>query len=192
MAKAFILFALFELVGNLASITTAFVPPRESSSNWAAKQVLCPSILSSECTCARNGIWQRSSSILRVQKSQAEKKAPAAIGPSVFYMAFSAVLGKLCIVLQDSSLPITIGTSSLFFVSAAVAYDNLIIGLGNNLFPNARTDETQYNVLKVLSYPRFVFLAFLFSLQQCLKPGKLQEWNGSRVTGFKMPLPLRP
>ena len=81
------------------------------------------------------------------------------IGPSIFFLGFAAMLSDLCFKIQQSSLPVTIGTSSLYFVSAFVAFDNLIIGIGDTLFPNARTNEKEYDILKVLSYPRFVFHA---------------------------------
>lgn len=104
-------------------------------------------------------MWEASTtSALFAEKTSVDTDT-ATIGPSIFFLTFAAMLGKLVLVLQESSLPITIGTSSLLFVSAAVAYDNLIIGLGDVLFPDARTNDGQYNILKLLSYPRFVFHA---------------------------------
>lgn len=93
------------------------------------------------------------------QRTNVEKTKTATIGPSVFFLSFAGMLGNLVHAIQNSSLPITVGTSSLLFVSASVAYDNLIIGLGDILFPEARTNDTQYTILKWLSYPRFVLHA---------------------------------
>lgn len=115
-------------------------------------------------------VTSRSSVMLSLKTSEEESTSTATapkIGPSVFFLGFAAMLAKLVFTIQDSSLPITVGTSTLLFVSAAVAYDNLVIGLGDILFPNARTNELQYTTLKWLSYPRFIFHAsgvpFLFT-----------------------------
>jgi len=176
----------------LAVIVSTFAPTMAFAPRGAARPAMCPllvrattqsscpHLLPSDHAFSNPNKARKSASHLFAQQKTEVNKPPATIGPSVFFLAFSAMLGKLYFVIRDSSLPITIGTSSLLFVSVAVAYDNLIIGLGNNLFPDARTDEEQYNILKVLSYPRFVFHAsgvpFLFTTTAEIGKASGIEW----------------
>jgi hypothetical protein len=102
-------------------------------------------------------------SVLCAQKRRAvetkDRSSSPTIGPSISFLGFAAMLGDLCFKINQSFLPVMIGTSSLYFVSAFGAFDNLIIVIGNSLFPNARTNEKEYDISKALSYLRFVFHA---------------------------------
>ncbi len=87
--------------------------------------------------------------------------------PSIFFFLSAGSLGKLAIDIYNSSLPMTIGIWSLFFTTTAVGWDNFIIGLGKPFFADAETNNRQYDILKVLSYPRFtahaVLVPFLYT-----------------------------
>jgi hypothetical protein len=58
------------------------------------------------------------------------------LGPSAFFLLSSATLGKLFFNIQGSGLEMTIGMWPLLLTTAAVGYDNLIIGLGAPFFGN--------------------------------------------------------
>ena len=70
------------------------------------------------------------------------------LGPSNFFLILAAMLGRLLLSIQKSSLSLnSVGTASLVCVTFAVLYDNLVIGLGAMHF--------SFSKLKWLSYPRF-------------------------------------
>jgi len=156
MTKALLLFAA--LVGSLAP-TTAFVPSHPSTIVF--KKTVQSSYLSflpnKQATFSSTSSKTSASSLL-AQKTELDN-IPSSLGPSAFFLVFAAMLGKLFFEIQDSTLPTTIGTASLLIVTAAVGYDNLIIGLGANVFANAREDDNVREALKWLSYPRFVLHA---------------------------------
>jgi hypothetical protein len=83
------------------------------------------------------------------------------LGPSAFFLLSSATLGKLFFDIQGSGLEMTIGMWALLLTTAAVGYDNLIIGLGALFFGDAESNEKTYNTLKIISYPRFTAHAVL-------------------------------
>lgn len=88
--------------------------------------------------------------------------------PSAFFLASAASLAVLASNIHGSSvLPDTIGTWALFWTTLAVGWDDLIIGLGQPFFVDAKTDESKYNLLKTLSFPRFtahaVLVPFLYA-----------------------------
>ena len=89
--------------------------------------------------------------------SQTTEYSPSILNPSIFFLALSAILGILLWKIQQSSLPATLGTQSLFFVACTVAYDDFILGLGANVFGDAKTDEKVHRIFEWLSYPRFLF-----------------------------------
>ena len=94
------------------------------------------------------------------------------LGPSAFFLLSSAALGKLFFEIQGSGLEMTIGMWALLLTTAAVGYDNFIIGLGAPFFGDAESNEEAYNTLKFLSYPRFtahaVLVPFLYTTEQRL------------------------
>jgi hypothetical protein len=89
------------------------------------------------------------------------------LGPSAFFLLSSATLGKLFFDIQGSGLEMTIGMWALLLTTAAVGYDNLIIGLGAPFFGDAESNKKTYNTLKIISYPRFtahaVLVPFLYT-----------------------------
>lgn len=95
--------------------------------------------------------------------SQAESDEPSndSLLPSAVFIAAAASLAKLAFDINASDLPDSIGTTALLWTSLAVGWDNLIIGLGKPVFGDAETDESQYKILKALSYPRFTAHAVL-------------------------------
>jgi hypothetical protein len=105
------------------------------------------------------------------------------LAPSAFFLLSSAALGKLFFEIQGSGLEMTIGIWALLLTTAAVGYDNLIIGLGAPFFGDAESNEKTYSTLKTLSYPRFtahaVLVPFLYTtvaeIGKLIGVGWLQE-----------------
>ena len=155
MTKAY--FLLAALSSCLAS-TTAFVPFHSALVLKKTARSQSPSFLLNKQTTVTPALSKTSKSSLFAQNTELENRS-SSLGPSAVFLAFAAMLGKLCFEIQGSNLPTTIGTTSLLIVSAAVAYDNLIIGLGANVFADAKTDDKVYQTLKWLSYPRFTLHA---------------------------------
>jgi len=85
--------------------------------------------------------------------------------PSGIFLASAASLALLAVEIHDSTvLPDTLGTWALFWTTLAVGWDNLIIGLGKPLFADVETNESKFNILKNLSFPRFTAHAVLLPL----------------------------
>ena len=91
--------------------------------------------------------------VVHVPRGTSKIVAPAIFG------CFSAALISLLYTMKDLSLRMSFGAKALNFVLRAVAWDNLIICIGSLFFSDAITNQTKYRVLKVLSYPRFIFHA---------------------------------
>ena len=89
------------------------------------------------------------------------------LAPSGVFLLSAAALLELFVQIQQADLTLTPGTWALIMTTLAVAYDNLIIGLGKPLFPQARTNTAQHDLLRHLSFPRFtahaVFVPFLYA-----------------------------
>ena len=83
---------------------------------------------------------------------------PGFIAPTIFG-AYGAILIFLLYELRNANYPFTFGNKALAFVTGAVSWDNLVISLGSVFFKDARFDPVKYGMLKVLSYPRFIFHA---------------------------------
>lgn len=101
--------------------------------------------------------------------------------PSAFFLASAASLVKLAVDINASdTLPDTIGTWALFYTTLAVGWDNLIIGLGKPLFGDAENNESKFNILKTLSYPRFtahaVLVPFLYATDAEIGKAMGVEW----------------
>lgn len=165
-ARAALILACCNLLVIVAP-ATAFVQPQPGAVSLAQAPIQSSHLSVDRAVSVTPTTHKTTTNALFALKTKTDTdSALAIIGPSIFFLAFADMLTDLCRVIQNSTLPITIGTSSLYFVSAFVAYDNLIIGLGDILFPNAGTNEKQNAILRVLSYPRFVFHAlgvpFLF------------------------------
>ena len=135
--------------------TTAFLQPCPLVRSKTRQTSSCPFLLPNKKASPSPAMYMDA---LFAQKTELDNK-PTSFGPSAFFLVLTATLSLLLFEIQDSPLPNTIGILSLFFVTSAVGYDNLIIGLGSTVFSDARTDKKVYNILKWLSYPRFIFHA---------------------------------
>jgi hypothetical protein len=106
--------------------------------------------------------------------------------PSAFFLLSAASLAKLAVDIKASSIPDSIGTWALFFTTIAVGWDNFVIGIGQPLFSDVKTNESKYNVLKTLSYPRFtahaVLVPFLYPMGAEIGKAMGIEWLQGDLT----------
>jgi len=142
-------FLLVVLVGGrLAAPSEAFVQPGRFV--CARKQSHCSSSLQRKFMSLRPAVYKSALFTQEIERNDNVTLSIRRLGPSAFFFGLAAMLAKLLIFMQQSSLSITsMGTVFLFCVTAAVCYDNLIIGFGN-MFTDSR------KTLKWLSYPRFL------------------------------------
>lgn len=103
--------------------------------------------------------------------------------PSGIFLLSTASLALLAFDIHDSTLPETIGVWSLFWTTLAVGWDNFVIGIGKPFFSDVKTNESKYNFLKTISYPRFTAHAVLvpFLYTTCGEIGKAM--NVERLQG---------
>jgi len=141
---------------------------KPSLSSLPGPESMLKPILGGEAN-VENNLVSRQKTKLYVNKSEQSSTLGAGdnLLPSIFFLLSAGSLGKLAFDIYNSSLPMTIGIWSLFFTTIAVGYDNFIIGLGKPFFSDAETNKKQFDLLKVLSYPRFtahaVLVPFLYT-----------------------------
>ena len=145
--------------------TAAFVP---SCKTRHSPLVVGPSTLaSSPFPKSTSFLLERQETKLLAANSDDGVDETKNLAVSAFFLLSSATLGKLFFEIQGSGLEMTIGMWALLLTTAAVGYDNLVIGLGAPFFGDAETNEETYNTLKTLSYPRFtahaVLVPFLYA-----------------------------
>lgn len=99
--------------------------------------------------------------------------------PSLFFLAGHILLGDLFFEIIEDPI-FSIGGFALLSTTLAVAWDNLIIGVGKPLFGDAATNENTFKLLKNLSTPRFVAhsvcLPFLYTTVAEIGKGLGVEW----------------
>jgi hypothetical protein len=86
------------------------------------------------------------------------------IAPTI-YTIFTAALIAIIYQLRDAITTRTLGSTALAFVTGALIWDNLIISIGSLFFRDIRTNPRKYQILKILSYPRFTLHAVGVPLQ---------------------------
>jgi len=91
---------------------------------------------------------------------------PDFIAPSI-YAAFTAALIYIFYDIRDAIVTTTLGTKALTLVTIALIWDNLIITIGSIFFKGVdeTNDPVKYQILKVLSWPRFTLHAVGVPLQ---------------------------
>jgi len=86
------------------------------------------------------------------------------IAPTI-YAIFTAALIAIIYQLRDAITTRTLGSTALAFVTGALIWDNLIISIGSFFFRDIGTNPKKYQILKILSYPRFTLHAVGVPLQ---------------------------
>ena len=67
--------------------------------------------------------------------------------------------------LRDAIVTSTLGSKALALVTGALIWDNLVITIGSLFFRDVEENPTKYQILKVLSFPRFTLHAVGTPLQ---------------------------
>ena len=119
----------------------------------------------------RAGLSKPETKLLAGQATKNEtgaERGNVSLLPSAIFLLSSASMALLAFEIRgSSSLPNTVGVWALFWTSLALFWDNGIIGIGKLLFSDVDTNESKFNLLKTLSYPRFtahaVFVPFLYT-----------------------------
>lgn len=106
----------------------------------------------------------------------ADNGRPDFIAPSI-YAGFTAILIYIIYELRDAIITTTLGTKALALVTGALIWDNLIITIGSIFFRDVEENPTKYQILKVLSYPRFTLHAVGTPLQ-CITIAELGKAAG--------------
>ncbi len=71
----------------------------------------------------------------------------------------------------------TVGFVSLLFVTVTLIWDKFVISLGSACFRDVETNATKYQILKLLSFPRFIFHAIGAPLQ-CITIAEMGKYAG--------------
>lgn len=86
------------------------------------------------------------------------------IAPTI-YTVYTAMLTYIIYQLRDALVLKTLGSKALALVTGALIWDNGVIAIGSFFFRDASSNPTKYNILKLLSYPRFTLHAVGVPLQ---------------------------
>lgn len=86
------------------------------------------------------------------------------IAPGI-YAAFTGILIYIIYQLRDALVLTTIGSKALALVTGALIWDNMIIALGSLFFKDAKDDPKKYEILRILSFPRFTLHAVAVPFQ---------------------------
>jgi len=86
------------------------------------------------------------------------------IAPGI-YAAFTGILIYIIYQLRDALVLTTIGSKALALVTGALIWDNMIIALGSLFFKDAKDDPEKYEILRILSFPRFTLHAVAVPFQ---------------------------
>lgn len=93
------------------------------------------------------------------------------------YVYFTVSFIYLIYEITKLDMEMTMGSAALYLVTISLFWDNFIVALGSIFFRDAHMNQNKFQVLTILSYPRFILHAVAVPLQ-CITISEMGKTAG--------------